>query len=721
MSSTIHFDVDSEGIATLTIDVVGMPVNVITPGFQEDLSLALDRVAHDGAVTGVVLTSARRDFMAGADIKDLVTAYDRGVLASSAAQLSSALSRIYRRLETCGKPVVAAINGVALGGGLELALSCHYRVVADTPKALLGLPEVKVGLLPGAGGTQRLPRLIGISQALPLLLEGRQLQPAEALRLGVVHEVVPPHELLDRARAWLRSKPDASAPWDRKGFKVPGGVGMQSPSLAQTFMVGSAMIARETWHNYPAPAAILSSVYEGCQLPLDRALALESKYFGLLLSGPVARNMMRTLFVNKGAAESLVRRPAGVTRSRVSKLGVLGAGMMGAGVAQVSAEAGMDVVLLDITEEAAERGKEQVRKLLGKRVERGRMTAAESDRLLARILPTSTYAALEGCDLVVEAVFESRDVKAQVTRQAEAVIPKQAVFASNTSTLPITGLSEASCRPDQFIGIHFFSPVDRMPLVEVIVGQLSSPETLARALDYVGQLRKTPIVVNDSRGFFTSRVFGTFVAEGQAMLAEGVAPALIENAARSAGFPVGPLAVSDEVTVELQWSVTRQAEADLGAQFVRPVNYAVMQRMVEQGRLGRRQGGGFYDYPPGAPKRLWAGLAALWPLAAQQPSVDELVARFLCVQALESVRCLEEGVISHPADADLGAVLGVGYPAWTGGVLSYIDTMGLSQFVARCGDLEAKHGHRFRPTDSLRARALSGRPFHDPAFAASAG
>ncbi|MCU0976606.1 MAG: 3-hydroxyacyl-CoA dehydrogenase NAD-binding domain-containing protein [Steroidobacteraceae bacterium] len=712
MNPAIRIEIDADGIAILTIDVPGTAVNVITPGFQQDLAAAVERIATDAGVRGVIITSAKRDFMAGADLKDLVTAYDRGVGAVEAAGFSASINRIYRRLETCGKPVAAAINGLALGGGLELALACHYRVLADTPKAVVGLPEVKVGLVPGAGGTQRLPRLIGIAQALPLMLEGRQVKPADALKLGIVHEIAPTQELIGRARAWLASAPEPSAPWDRKGFKVPGGAGMQNPALAQTFMVGSAMVARETWHNYPAPAAILSAVYEGSQLPFERALAVESKYFGKLLAGPVARNLMRTLFVNKGLADGLVRRPEGVPRSRVARLGVLGAGMMGAGIAHVSAEAGIDVVLLDTTVAAAEKGKDYSRKLLAKGVERGRLTQQEADAMLARVQPTADYARLDGYDLVIEAVFESREIKADVTARAETVIPRTAVFASNTSTLPISGLARASRRPTQFIGIHFFSPVDKMPLVEVIVGKLTTPETLARALDYVAQLRKTPIVVNDSRGFFTSRIFGTYVAEGQAMLAEGVAPALIENAARMAGLPVGPLAVSDEVTIDLQWSITRQAEADLGPRFTRPVNYDVMQRMVELGRLGRRQGSGFYDYPAGAPKRLWAGLAQQWPVAASQPAVQDLVDRFLYVQALESVRCLEEGVITHPADADLGSVLGVGYPAWTGGVLSFIETVGLREFVARSERLARLYGPRFRPTRRLREQARDGRRFH---------
>jgi 3-hydroxyacyl-CoA dehydrogenase/enoyl-CoA hydratase/3-hydroxybutyryl-CoA epimerase len=712
MSKTIRFEVDAGGIATLTIDVTDRPVNVLTPEFHADLAEAVERISTDAAIKGVIITSAKRDFMAGADLKDLVTVHDRGVSAAEAAAFSGSLNTLYRRLETCGKPVAAAMNGLALGGGLELALACHYRVLADAPKVIVGFPEVTVGLLPGAGGTQRLPRLIGIANALPLMLEGKRVKPAEALKLGIVHETAAAEDVIARARAWLATGPEPLAPWDRKGFKVPGGVGMQNPGIVQTFMVGNALVAKATWHNFPAPPAILSAVYEGCQLPMDRALAVESKYFGTLVSGVVARNLMRTLFVNKGLADSLARRPEGVEKSRVQKLGILGAGMMGAGIAYVSAQAGIEVVLLDTSLEAAAKGKDYSGKLLAKGMQRGRVTQEGADALLARIRPTTDYADLAGCDLIVEAVFEQRDIKAEVTARAEAVIGKQTVFASNTSTLPITGLAQASKRPGMFVGIHFFSPVDKMPLVEIIVGKKTSKEALARALDYVAQLKKTPIVVNDSRGFYTSRVIGTFANEGMAMLAEGISPALIENAARMAGFPVGPLAVSDEVTLELQWKITRQTEQDLGARFVRGVGYDVLKKMIELGRLGRRQGGGYYDYPVDGPKQLWPGLGQHWPVKAEQPPVEEVKRRFLFIEALESARCFEEGVLTHPADADLGSILGIGYPAWTGGALSYIETVGVPGFVAECRRMARLYGPRFKPTRSLKKMAAEGKRFY---------
>ena len=716
MTQDIRYSVDGDGIALLLIDVAGRPMNVLTPAFRSDLAECIERISGDAAVRGAVVASAKSSFMAGADIKDMVGAFARGLTAAKAAEFSLELSKLFRRLETCGKPVAAAINGVALGGGLEVALACHYRVMADDPKAGVGLPEVKIGLLPGAGGTQRVPRLIGVTEALKLITEGRQLGAADALKKGLVHEVAPASEIVERARQWILQGGEGVQPWDRKGFRIPGGAGQTSPAAAQAFMVGTALTAKTTMRNYPAPLAILSCVYEGTQLPIDQGLAIESRYFGQLLAGSVARNLMRTMFVNKGLADKLARRPAGPPKSQVRRLGILGAGMMGAGVAYVSALAGMDVVLIDSTLELAEKGKEYSRRLLAKDVERGKRTQADVDAVLARIRPTVSYDDLAGVDLVIEAVFESREIKADVTAKAEAVIPRNAVFASNTSTLPISGLAQASKRPQQFIGIHFFSPVDRMPLVEIILGKKTSEDTLARALDYVGQLRKTPIVVNDSRGFYTSRCFGTFVYEGMAMLQEGVNPALVENAARMAGMPVGPLAVADEVTIDLQWKVIRQTEHDLGRRFVKPVAYDVVRKFVEElKRPGRRFGAGFYDYPQDAKKHLWPGLAEAFPRAMQQPAVDEVQKRLMYIQALETTRCMEEAVVTTAAEADLGSILGWGFPAWTGGTLSYIDTIGIRPFVAECDRLAKRYGKRFKPSKWLRERAERDEPFHPAA------
>jgi 3-hydroxyacyl-CoA dehydrogenase/enoyl-CoA hydratase/3-hydroxybutyryl-CoA epimerase len=716
MTQNIRYAVDGEGIATLLIDVAGRPMNVLTPEFGKDLADCIDKFVADSGVKGAVIASAKSSFMAGADIKDMVGAYDRGISALEASGYSYNINKLLRRLETCGKPVAAAINGVALGGGFELALACHYRVMEDGPKAGVGLPEVKIGLLPGGGGTQRVPRLIGVTEALKLITEGRQLGPQDALKKGLVHEVAPAGQIVERARQWILKGGEGVQPWDKKGFRVPGGAGQSTPGAFQTFMMGTAVTAKSTQRNYPAPLAILSCVYEGSQVPIDAGLRIESKYFGQLLSGPVARNLMRTMFVNKGLADKLARRPAAPPKSQVRRLGMLGAGMMGAGIAYVSALAGIEVVLLDSTLEAAEKGKSYSKALLAKDVERGKRTQADVDAILARIKTTTSYDDLAGCDLIVEAVFENREIKADVTAKTEAVISKAAVFASNTSTLPITGLAQASKRPTQFIGIHFFSPVDKMPLVEIIVGKKTSEETIARALDFVGQLRKTPIVVNDSRGFYTSRCFGTFVYEGIAMLQEGVSPALIENGAKMAGMPVGPLAVADEVTIDLQWKVIKQTEADLGKRFDKPVAYDTVQKFVEVlKRPGKRFGAGFYEYPKDGKKFLWPGLAQQFPLAAQQPDVEEVKKRVLYRQALEAARCMEEGVVTTAAEADLGSILGWGFPAWTGGTLSFIDTVGLREFVAECDRLAKRHGKRFKPSKWLRERAERSEPFHPKA------
>lgn len=716
MTSTVKLELGADGIAICRIDVPDAAMNVLSPRVVGDLSAALDRILADPAARGIIVTSAKSAFAAGWDLTDLLALFDTSPDPKMARAYAGPFGQFLRRLETCGKPVAAAINGLALGGGLELALACHYRVLADDPKAVVGLPEVKVGLLPGAGGTQRLPRLIGIEKALPLLLQGTHVAPQEALKLGVVHELAPADQVVERARRWLLGKPDAQAPWDRKGFRVPGGSRLMEPNIGSALMVNTALVAKNTLHNLPAPIAIASAVFEGLQVPIDVGLRIEGKYFAKLVCDPVARNLVRTMFVNKGQADKLVRRPTGVPKSAVKKLGILGAGMMGSGIAYVSATAGIECVLLDVAPELADRGRNHCAALLQKEVEKGRLTARRAEEILARIRPTTSFADLEGCDFVVEAVFEDRKVKADVIRRSEEVLPVTAVFSSNTSTLPISGLAEHSRRPEQFIGVHFFSPVERMPLVEVIVGRKSSPETLARALDYVGQLRKTPIVVNDSRGFYTSRVFSTYCFEGIRMLEEGVEPALIENAGRFAGMPVGPLAVSDEVSLELLHRITRQTQADLGEAFRPPVGWDVVRRFVEDlRRPGRKGGAGFYEYPQGAQKHLWPGLAELFPRAPRQPSAEELGKRFLYIQALETARCLDEGVVTSAADADIGSVLGWGFPAHTGGTLSLIDTVGAARFVEECRRLAELHGPRFEPPPGLLERARAGERFHPAA------
>jgi len=712
MNNTIQYAVDADGIALLTIDLPGKSMNVLTPELMEDLATLTGQAAADGAVKGIVLTSGKQAFIAGADIKDMVTAYDRGMSHKEAAQFSYGLSRTLRRMETCGKPVAAAINGLALGGGLEVCLACHYRVLANNTGAVLGFPEVNIGLLPGAGGTQRTPRLVGFRNAATMVLQCRNQSPEEALSIGLVHELAPVSEVVERARRWVLEKGDPEQPWDKKGFKIPYG-GLTSPGTVQTFMVGNALVAKNTKHNYPAPIAAQSAMFEGCATSFDAGLNIESQYFGLLLSGPVARNMMRTLFVNKGRADKLARRPEGFEKSRVKKLGILGAGMMGAGIAYVSAKAGMEVVLLDTSLENAQRGKSYSEGLLKKAIERGRSTEEKAASLLGLIKPTTSFHDLHGCDLVIEAVFESKALKADVTAKTEAVIPETSVFASNTSTLPITGLAEASERPEQFIGLHFFSPVDKMPLVEIILGEKTNEETIARGMDYIQQIRKTPIVVNDSRGFYTSRVFSTFSGEGITMLAEGVPPALIENAAKMAGMPVGPLAVTDEVTLELAYKIGRETAVALDQDYPADASQEAVRKMVEDlDRKGKRFGRGFYDYPEGAAKHLWPGLAEHFPVSSEPADFEELKKRLLTIQALETARCFEEGVLTHPEDADIGSIFGWGFPPYTGGSLSYIDTMGIREFVSECDRMADAYGKRFTVSQWLRERAEANQPFH---------
>lgn len=564
MSSTVTMDVDHDGIAVLTIDVKDKPMNVITADFDQDLGQCLESVISDEKIVGAVITSAKNDFMAGADLKSMLPAL-RGLSdKSDVVEKVIASNQTMRKMETCGKPFVAAINGTALGGGLELTLACHYRIAVDRPDAVLGLPEVMVGLLPGGGGTQRLPRLIGVQAALELMTQGKHLKPLQAKGLGIVNELASKEELINKAKAWIKDKGDAVQPWDKKGFKVPGGLDANKVGTIQTFSVVNALVAKNTNHNYPAPISIVSCVYEGCQIPIDSGLRIEAKYFVELLTGQVAGNMIRSLFINKQSADKLRARPKGVEKSKVTTLGMLGAGMMGSGIALVSARAGMNVVLLDSTEEQAAKGKQYTEKFLEKRVARKKMSSDDATAMLDRIKVTTDYNDLESCELIIEAVFEDREIKAGVTQATEAVIAESAIFASNTSTLPISGLAEASKRPKSFIGLHFFSPVERMPLVEVILGKETSDEALARALDYVQQIKKTPIVVNDSRGFFTSRVFSMACNEANTMLTEGVSPALIENAARHAGYPVGPLAVQDETSIELGYKIHLQTMEDMG-------------------------------------------------------------------------------------------------------------------------------------------------------------
>lgn len=710
MYTTIAYSLDAAGVATLVLDLPGRAANILTSQLLAELQAAVSASVADGAVKGLIITSAKSSFVAGADMKEMIAAFENGLDVDGCYALSQRLSQLFRYLETCGKPIVAAINGSALGSGLELALACHRRVLVDDARVVIGLPEVKLGLLAAAGGTQRVVRLMGIAKAAKLLTEGTPLTPAAALQAGLVHELAPPDELLQRARHWLLDSPEAVAPWDRKGFKVPGGTSLADPGVAQALMIGTALASRVTMRNVAAPRAILSALYEGAVVPISTGLRIESKYLALLMAEAEPRNMMRTVFLNKGNLDSLSRRPATPPACEVRRLGIIGAGMMGSAIAYVAAEAGIEVVILDRELQYAEQAKRYAQGQLEKAVQRGRYAQGDATAILDRITPGEDYSGLSACDLIIEAVTEDAALKARVTRLAEEAMSESAIVASNTSTLPITSLARASRRPAQFIGMHFFSPVEKMALVEVIVGRATSQDTLARALDLARQLRKTPIVVNDARGFFTSRVFSTYCHEGIALLAEGVAPALIENAARMAGMSVGPLAVSDEVSLSLHHEIDRQARAQDGDAYRPPAGAAVIARFVESlRRVGRKGGAGFYEYPVNGQKFLWPGLLELYPPRSRQPEAAEVSRRLLHIQALEAARCFEDGVVTTAEEADVGSILGIGFPAWTGGVLSYIDTLGPQRFVAQSREFAARYGERFEPPRDLLERARDQR------------
>ena len=723
-------DVDADGVALVTFDVPGRTMNTLTASVIREVGEVVERLKTDAAIKGAVITSGKTTgFCAGADLGELGAQAPGGAGGSKEDALRAtfdaafALNKAFRALETCGKPVAAAINGLALGGGLEITLACHYRVVADAPKVQLGLPEAKVGLLPGAGGTQRLPRLMGVMAAAPYLLEGKSMKPAEALAAKVVHEVVAPDQVVEAAKTWVKTKGDPVAPWDKKDFKIPGG-GPYTPGGAQVFIMGNAMLRKQTYGNYPAQMNILKAVYEGLQVPIDAALRIESRYFVKTMSSPQAKGMIRTLFLSMQELGKGSGRPAGVPHYDVKKVAVIGAGMMGAGIAYVQAMAGVETILIDTTQEAADKGKGYAQGLVDKAVKRGKMTAEKGAAILALIHPTADYDQVKGSDLVIEAVFENRDIKAEVTKKAEAQLAETAVFGSNTSTLPITGLAKASVRPANFIGIHFFSPVDKMGLVEIILGKETSPETLAKSIDYVLKIKKTPIVVNDSRGFYTSRCFGTFVQEGLEMLAEGIAPAIIDNVGRATGMPRGPLEMNDDVALDLSYKITEQTKKDLGDKYEeRPFSPVVEKMVVELGRLGRKNGKGFYDYPTdGGAKRLWPGLSELVPVKtadADQALIEEIRTRLLYRQAVEAARCFEENVVTDPREADVGAILGWGFAPWTGGPISLIDGVGAARFVETCDQLAQKYGARFSPPQILRDMAAKGESFYGR-FAAKA-
>jgi 3-hydroxyacyl-CoA dehydrogenase/enoyl-CoA hydratase/3-hydroxybutyryl-CoA epimerase len=716
-------DVDADGIAVIAFDVPDKSMNTLTSSVMNELPQLAELIRTDETIKGAVITSGKASgFCAGADLGDLAGGMIGGASLQDAFDAGWRMNGALRAIETCGKPVAAAINGLALGGGLELTLACHYRVAGDTPKIQLGLPEIKVGLFPGGGGTQRLPRLIGVQAAMMAMTEGKSFRPNEAKGAGIIHEVVPAGTEVEAAKAWIKGGGKAVAPWDAKDFKQPGG-GPYHPAGIQNFLVGNAMIKKQTYGNYPAALNLMKAVYEGIQVPIDAALRIETRYFIKTLMTPQAQAMIRSLFLSKQELDKGAVRPAGVPRTDPKKVTVIGAGMMGAGIAYVQALAGIETILIDRDQDSADKGKAHVEELLKKRLSRGQIDQAKYDALLGSVTATTDYELIKGSDLVIEAVFENREIKADVTKRAEAQLAEGAVFGSNTSTLPITGLAEASVRPEDFIGIHFFSPVDKMMLVEIILGEKTGQAAIAKTLDYVLKIRKTPIVVNDSRGFYTSRCFSTFLTEGMAMLQEGYAPALIDNVGRMTGMPRGPLEMHDDVALDLSYKIGKQTREDLGDKYVPNPGEEIVATMVEGGRFGRKNGKGFYDYPEakGSPKTLWAGLTELAPTTksnahAEEPSalayIDELKTRLLYRQAVEVARCWEEGVIDDPREADLGAILGWGFAPWTGGPITLIDQTGLAKFVETADRLAAAYGDRFKVPQLLRDMAAKGETFY---------
>jgi len=707
-----------EGVAIISWNLTSSPMNVLNDESVPAFGEALEKAYNDPEIKGIIVTSAKPEFVAGADLKMILR--NQGGDPAEMLKISVGLNQLFRKIETNGKPVVAAINGTALGGGLEICLACHYRVALDNTKTKLGLPEVKLGLLPGAGGTQRLPRMIGMQAALPLILEGKELSPKDALGMGIIDAVAATsEEMFEKSMAWISANPKPIKPWDeinkktgkiqaKENYKVPNG-NVLSPVGMQTFTAGTAMMMDKSKGNYPAMQHIMSCVYEGLLVNIDHGIVIESRHFVQVATSKEAGNLIRTMFLGLNEANKGASRPKNIPKTDVKKVGILGAGMMGAGIAYVSAVAGIEVILKDINAEAAEKGKDYARSILKKAIERGKMESLKADGILSLIKTTANVADLKGSDLIIEAVFENRELKATVTKEAEPMLAGNAedrpgVFGSNTSTLPITGLAKASANPENFIGIHFFSPVDKMMLVELIVGKETSDYAIAVAVDYTRKIRKTPIVVNDSRGFYTSRCFGTYTSEGMELLKDGVNPILIENAGKLAGMPVGPLAITDEVALDLVYKISGQAVKD-GVLAETDTSYQIGKQFTEMGRLGKKAKAGFYDYPEPGQKHLWTGLTELFPVAKIQPNLEEVKTRLLFRQALETVRCYEEGVIHTKLDADLGSILAWGFPAYTGGTLSFVDFVGVEKFVAECERLADTYGERFRPTQKLREMA----------------
>ncbi len=707
---TIQYQLDN-GIATVTFDEPNSPVNTMCQQWNDDMTeLAARIVADQESIKGIILASSKSTFFAGADLKGTMRETHPNVKAIFAS--IELVKKNFRTIETLGKPVVSCLNGTALGGGWEVALIGHHRIAIDSNKIQFGMPEVSLGLLPGASGVTKMTRHLGLMGAQPYLVEGKLFSPREALGLGLVHELVAPSdtaaaELRTKALAWIAANPKAEHPWEAKGYKVPGGL-PSSPAVASMLVVAPAMIKKQTRGLYPAPEAIMACMVEGLQVDVPTALRIESRYLAKLITGTNARAMINTFFFNMNAIKSGQSRPGTTPKYKPAKVGLLGAGMMGAGIAYVQASRGIATVLKDVSQEKADTGKSYSAKLTQARVDKGRMGPHDQTELLNRIFATGSAADLQGCDLIIEAVFENRDLKAKVTKEAEPLLAAGGFFASNTSTLPISGLATASAKPEKFIGIHFFSPVDKMKLVEIIRGKQTDDETVARAFDYVQAIGKIPIVVNDSRGFFTSRVFGTFVMEGAAMLSEGIPAAAIENAGIQCGMPVGPLAVIDETSLSLSVHVMDQTRADFAAEgkpYVATSGQLLIENMVNaHKRPGRAGGGGFYDYPSekGAKKILWPQLVSLFEKPNVAWNITDIKDRLLYRQAVETARCLSENVLTTVHDANIGSIFGIGFPAWTGGAMQFIYGMGVEAFCKRADELAAKFGDGFLVTLQVR-------------------
>ncbi|MEE1845722.1 MULTISPECIES: 3-hydroxyacyl-CoA dehydrogenase NAD-binding domain-containing protein [unclassified Streptomyces] len=720
-STTIRWEQDETGVVTLVLDDPDQSANTMNQAFKDSIAAVADRAeAEKDAIRGIIYTSAKKTFFAGGDLKDMIKVGPEN--AQQAFDTGTAIKNSLRRIETLGKPVVAAINGAALGGGYEIALASHHRVALDAPGSRIGLPEVTLGLLPAGGGVTRTVRLMGIADALlKVLLQGTQYTPRRALENGLVHEVAATREeMLEKARAFIDAHPESQQPWDVKGYRIPGGT-PSHPKFAANLPAFPANLKKQlAGAPMPAPRNILAAAVEGSQVDFETALTIEARYFTELVTGQVAKNMIQAFFFDLQAVNSGASRPKGIEERQVTKVAVLGAGMMGAGIAYSCARAGIDVVLKDVSAEAAARGKAYSEKLLDKALSRGRTTEATRDALLARIVPTGDPADLAGCDAVIEAVFEDTTLKHKVFQEIQDIIEPDALLCSNTSTLPITVLAEGVSRPADFIGLHFFSPVDKMPLVEIIKGERTGDEALARAFDLVRRIKKTPIVVNDSRGFFTSRVIGQFINEGVAMVGEGVEPASVEQAAAQSGYPAKVLSLMDELTLTLPRKIrdeTKRAVEEAGGTWPGHPSDAVIDRMVDEfGRTGRSGGAGFYEYDEnGARTRLWPGLREHFTRPDTDIPFLDMKERMLFSEALDSVRCLEENVLITVADANIGSIMGIGFPPWTGGVLQYINGYegGLPGFVARARELAERYGDRFLPPALLVEEAEKGETFHD--------